>query len=70
MGRIAATVIITATLACCAAKSQIAAVQNVWILPISAKDTEQVCVITMDYPGRRCTTVADIRSYLRSVKAN
>lgn len=47
-----------------------AATENVWILPLSARDGEQVCVITMDYPGRRCATVADIRSYLRSVKAD
>jgi hypothetical protein len=62
--------IAAAIVASCAAKSGIASVQNTWILPLSARDSEAVCVIVMDFPGRRCTTVGEIRSYVRSVKAD
>lgn len=58
--------------AACAARAEVQTAPSAtrWILPLSASDQEQVCAITMDYPGRRCATVGDIRSYLRSVKAD
>jgi hypothetical protein len=58
--------------ASCAVRSELAMAPTItrWILPLSALDQEQVCVITLDYPGRRCTTVAEIRSFVRSVKAD
>jgi hypothetical protein len=64
-------VLLSLLLATCAARPVIVAVEPaIWILPISARDSEQVCAITLDYPGRRCASVADIRSYLRSVRAD
>jgi hypothetical protein len=58
--------------ASCAVRSELAMAPTItrWILPLSALDQEQVCVITLDYPGRRCTTVAEIRSFVRSIKAD
>jgi uncharacterized lipoprotein YajG len=58
-------------LASCVARSAVVAVAPAaWILPLSANDEDQVCVITMDYPGRRCTTVGALRSFVRSMKAD
>jgi hypothetical protein len=63
--------LIAVLLAACAARSEVPTLEpQTWILPLAARDGELVCAITIDYPGRRCATVAEIRNYLRSVKAD
>lgn len=57
--------------ACASSPPILVAVQpQTWILPLSAQNDELVCAIVMEYPGRRCATVGDIRRYLASVKAD
>lgn len=65
-------VIVLAVLAGCVARSAPVVVEAraAWILPLSAHDADEVCAITLDYPGRRCATAGDIRAYLRSIKAD
>lgn len=66
-----AILIAVVLLACCTGKPAVTAITpQVWILPLAAQDSDPVCVITVDYPGRRCTTAGEVRSYLRSVKAD
>jgi uncharacterized lipoprotein YajG len=66
-----ACLIAAVLLASCATKAALVSVAPAaWILPLAAQDQDQVCVIVMEYPGRKCTTVGEIRSYVRNVKAD